>query len=120
MNHTTKAERERLLAAAREHVALDGDGEIVGGFDAAWRSFQAQHDISDARARRIVSTAARQLRGEMIREPGPPRIARPSPQLGLERIKPVVEKINSHLGCRLRRIGLRGSARHGVVSSPAR
>jgi hypothetical protein len=73
MNHTTKAERERLLAAAREHVALDGDGEIVGGFDAAWRSFQAQHDISDARARRIVSTAARQLRGEMIREPGPPR-----------------------------------------------
>jgi hypothetical protein len=44
--------------------------------------------------------------------------ARPSPQLGLERIKPVVEKINSHLGCRLRRIGLRRSARHGVVSSP--
>jgi hypothetical protein len=31
----------------------------------------------------------------------------------------IVEKINSHLGCRLQRIRLRGSARHGVVSSPA-
>jgi len=39
--------------------------------------------------------------------------------LGLDRIKPIVEKINSHLGCGLRRIRLRGSARHGVVSSPA-
>jgi hypothetical protein len=44
--------------------------------------------------------------------------ARPSPHLGLDRIKPVVEKINSHLGCRLRRIRLRGNACHGVVSSP--
>ena len=41
---------------------------------------------------------------------------RPSAHLGLERIKPVVEKINSLLGCRLRRIRLRGSDRHGVVS----
>src|SRR4029077_11341893 len=46
-------------------------------------------------------------------------LADPSAHLGLDRIKPVVEKINSHLGCRLRRIRLRGSARHGVVSSPA-
>jgi len=28
------------------------------------------------------------------------------------------EKINGHLGCRLRRIRLRGMAHHGVVSSP--
>jgi ribosomal protein L22 len=46
-------------------------------------------------------------------------LTRPSAHLGLDRIKLVVEKINSHLGCRLRRIRLRGSARHGVVSSPA-
>ena len=46
-------------------------------------------------------------------------LTRPSAHLGLDRIKPVVEKINSHLGCRLRRIRLRGMARHGVVSSPA-
>ena len=45
-------------------------------------------------------------------------VTRPSPHRGLDRIKPVVEKINSHLGCRLRRIRLRGMARHGVVSSP--
>jgi hypothetical protein len=44
---------------------------------------------------------------------------RPSAHLDLDRIKPVVEKINSHLDCRLRRIRLRGSARHSVVSSPA-
>ena len=43
-------------------------------------------------------------------------LTRPSAHLGLERIKPVVEKINSLLGCRLRRIRLRGSDRHGVVS----
>jgi hypothetical protein len=36
----------------------------------------------------------------------------------LKRIKPVVEKINSHIGCGLQRIRLHGSARHGVVSSP--
>jgi len=46
-------------------------------------------------------------------------LTRPSAHLGLDWIKPVVEKINSHLGCRLQRIRLRGSARHGVVSSPA-
>ena len=43
---------------------------------------------------------------------------RPSPHLGLDRIKPVVEKVNSHLGCRLQGIRLRGNVRHGVVSSP--
>jgi hypothetical protein len=49
-------------------------------------------------------------------------LTRPNAQLGLDgldRIKPVVEKINSHLDCGLRRIRLHGSARHGVVSSPA-
>jgi hypothetical protein len=46
-------------------------------------------------------------------------LARPSAHLGLDRIKPVIEKINSDLDCRLRRIRLRGSDRHGVVSSPA-
>ena len=46
-------------------------------------------------------------------------LTRPSAHLGLDRIEPGVEKINSHLRCRLRRIRLRGSACHGVVSSPA-
>jgi ribosomal protein L22 len=46
-------------------------------------------------------------------------LARSSPHLGLDRIEPVVEKINSHLGRWLQRIRLRGNARHGVVSSPA-
>jgi hypothetical protein len=59
---------------------------------------------------RIVELAADQLFDEL---------ARPDANLGLDRIKPVVEKINNHLGCRLRRIRLRGSARHGVVSGPA-
>ena len=45
-------------------------------------------------------------------------LARPSPHLGLDRVKPVVEKINSQLSRRLRRIGLRGRPVHGVVSSP--
>ena len=58
---------------------------------------------------RSVELAADQLFDELTR---------PSPHLGLDRIEPVVEKINSHLGCRLQRIRLRGIARHGVVSSP--
>jgi hypothetical protein len=37
---------------------------------------------------------------------------------GLDWIKPVVEKMNSRLGCRLQGIKLRGNVRHGVVSSP--
>jgi len=45
-------------------------------------------------------------------------LTRPSPHLGLDRVEPVVEKINSHLSRRLQRIRLRGIDRHGVVSSP--
>jgi hypothetical protein len=45
-------------------------------------------------------------------------LTRSSPHLGLKRIKPIAEKINSHLGRRLQGIRLRGNARHGVVSSP--
>jgi len=45
----------------------------------------------------------------------------PSPiaHLGLNRIKPIVEKLGSRLGFTLRAIGLRDSAGHGVVSGPA-
>jgi hypothetical protein len=56
-----------------------------------------------------VELAADQLFDELTRS---------SPHFGLNRIKPVVEKINSHLGRRLQRIRLRGNACHGVVSSP--
>jgi hypothetical protein len=45
-------------------------------------------------------------------------LTRPSPYLGLKRVEPVVEKSGSCLCCRLRRIRLRGSVRHGVVSNP--
>lgn len=70
MNHTTRAERERLLTAAREHIRLDDSGEIVGGFTAAWMTFRVQHNISDARARGYVSKAARIMRGEHVAGPG--------------------------------------------------
>jgi hypothetical protein len=39
--------------------------------------------------------------------------------LGLNRINPVVEKMDCSLALRLQRLRLRGNARHGVVSSPA-
>jgi len=45
-------------------------------------------------------------------------LTRPSPYLGLDRIEPVVEKINGHLGHRLHGIRLRGKLGHGVVSIP--
>lgn len=72
MNKVTKAERDALLAAAKLAVNLDDRGEIEGGFDAAWRSFQRAHNISEARARSYVSRAARLLRGESM-TPGPGR-----------------------------------------------
>ena len=45
-------------------------------------------------------------------------LTRPSPHLGLDRVEPVVEKINSHLCRWLQRIRLGGILGHGVVSSP--
>jgi hypothetical protein len=47
-------------------------------------------------------------------------VADPIAQPSFDRIKPVVKKINRRLRLRLDGIGLRGSARHGVVSCPAR
>ena len=58
---------------------------------------------------RSIEFAADQLLDELTR---------PSPHLGLDRVDPVVEKINSQLGRRLQGIGLRGNLGHGVVSSP--
>ena len=62
MNRITKAERDRLLAAAKLAVNLDDDGDIVGGFTAIWQEFRDEHGISDQRARSYVSRAARLLR----------------------------------------------------------
>jgi hypothetical protein len=64
-------------------------------------------------------TRARQNRIELAADQLFDELTRPSAHLGLDWIKPTVEKINSHLGCRLRRTRLRGIAHHGVVSSPA-
>src|SRR5215475_10385912 len=42
----------------------------------------------------------------------------PIAQASFDRVKPIVEKVDSCLGSRLR-LKLRGNVRHGVVSSPA-
>lgn len=72
MNTITKDERNRLVSLAKASIQLDATGEIVGGFEPAWRAFQQTHDISDARARAYVSRAARLMRGERIRNAGRP------------------------------------------------
>lgn len=41
-NTITQAERNRLVALAKQAIVLDATGEIVDGFEPAWRSFQAQ------------------------------------------------------------------------------
>ena len=72
MNTITQAERDRLVNLAKQAIRLDEHGEIVDGFEPAWRAFAAEHGISDQRARSYVSRAARLLRGERM-EPGPGR-----------------------------------------------
>lgn len=72
MNTITQKERAALVAAAKSAITLDDNGEIVDGFEPAWRAFAAEHGISDQRARSYVSRAARLLRGERM-EPGPGR-----------------------------------------------
>lgn len=54
-----------LLTAAMAAVALDEHGQIVGGYEPAWRGFAAVHNLPDQRAREIVARAARRLRHEM-------------------------------------------------------
>ena len=71
-NTITQAERDRLVNAAKQAITLDATGEIIDGFEPAWRAFAAQHNISDQRARSYVAKAARLLRGERM-EPGPGR-----------------------------------------------
>lgn len=78
MNTITKGERDRLVALAKQAIVLDATGEIVDGFEPAWRSFQAQHGISEDRARSYVAKAARLLRGESM-TPGPGRPASMEP-----------------------------------------
>jgi hypothetical protein len=73
MNTITKAERDALLTAAKLAVNLDDQGEIVGGFTTIWQAFRDEHGVSDQRARRVVSQAARIKRGYMVRQPGQPR-----------------------------------------------
>ena len=72
MNTITQAERARLVSLARASIQLDEGGEIAGGFEPAWRAFQAEHNISEARARAYVSRAARLIRGEQVRAMGRP------------------------------------------------
>ena len=71
-NTITQAERDRLVSLAKQAITLDAQGEIVDGFEPAWRAFQREHSISEARARSYVARAARLLRGERM-TPGPGR-----------------------------------------------
>jgi len=61
----------------------------------------------------------RQRHVEFTLEHGVEKFVNPIAQASFDRIEPVAEKMGSRLGCRLRRIRLRGIACHGVVSSPA-
>ena len=81
-------------------VALDAGSCFIAGHLASFVTRPCQ---------RGIEFAADQLFDELTR---------PSPYLGLDRIEPVVEKINSHLSRRLHGIRLRGKLGHGVVSSP--
>jgi hypothetical protein len=65
--------------------------------------------IASASQRRIQLTADERL----------DELANPFAHTALDRIKPVVEKVGGGVGCRLERIRLRGTVRHGVVSVPA-
>jgi len=77
----------------------------------AGSSFIAGHLASSVTrpCQRSIELAAKQLFDKLTRS---------GPHLGLDRVEPIVEKINSHFGRRLQRIRLRDIVRHGVVSSP--
>jgi hypothetical protein len=60
----------------------------------------------------------RQRNVQLTLNHGMDEFANPIAQPTFDRIEPVVEKINSRLGCRLRGIRLCGNACHGVVSNP--
>ena len=72
-----------------------------------------------ARRLRMASVARpRQRHVELALDHGMDEFANPIAQATFDRIKPVVEKINSPLATTLRGIRLRGNACHGVVSNP--
>jgi hypothetical protein len=47
------------------------------------------------------------------------QFANPIPDARLDRIKPIIEKLGGNISRWLRKLRLRGNARHGVVSYPA-
>ena len=82
-------------------------------------------------ADRLFRFAARRLRMACVARPqqrhvqlaldhGLDKFANPIAQATFDRIKPVVEKMNSRLACRLLGIRLRGNACHGVVPDDSR
>jgi hypothetical protein len=80
----------------------------------------ADHSLRIA-ARRLRTASvvrARQNQVELAFQHGLQKFASPIAKARLNRIKPVVEKIDTRFGLGLRRIRLRGNVRHGVVSSP--
>src|SRR5436190_20672131 len=62
---------------------------------------------------------AQQRRVEFAFDHSLDELSHPIADASLDRIKPIVEKINGRLGFRLRKRRMRGIALHGVVSSPA-
>src|SRR5258707_554030 len=72
-------------------------------------------------ARRLRTASVvrpRQNHVELAFEHGLQKFPSPIAKTRFDRIKPVVEKMDSCFGLGLRRIRLRGNACHGVVSSP--
>lgn len=51
-----------LNEAAIAAITISPDGEIVGGYENAWKSFADLYNVSDDRARQAVARAARRLR----------------------------------------------------------
>ena len=42
MNRITQAERTALVNAAKQAIQLDAAGDIIGGYEPAWRAFQTK------------------------------------------------------------------------------
>src|ERR1700674_2481718 len=84
---------------------------VTGGPDRSLR-------IVPRRLRTASVVRARQNHVELAFEHGLQKFSSPIAKARFNRIKPVVEKMNSRFGLGLRRIRLRGNACHGVVSNP--
>src|SRR5262249_21605083 len=127
---TIEAWRNRPIEGEHPYVYLDGivlkrswAGEVrnvsllvaIGVNESGYRQI-----LGICEGFRMASVARpRQCHVELALDHGMDEFANPIAQASFDRVKPMVEKVDSRLGCRLQGLKLRGNARHGVVSSPA-